>query len=236
MCRSKYLRSFIGLFFLLFGLDTSLATSSTQAFQEVTESDSLELSLPKHNEDLPMDPARQVSFTTTEGTWISVDVSPDGQHIVFDLMGDIYRMPFTGGKAEQMTKGMAYDVHPTYSPDGSKILFISDRTGSDNAYILDLPSMEITQMTEESTENMVNGDWSPAGELFVVAKGRRNFKLQVMHEDGGQGSTVVDEPSNLKAIDPEFSADGEKYIIHVAPAVGIIMRNSHNIPLECTIW
>ena len=120
MCRSKYLRSFIGLFFLLFGLDTSLATSSTQALQEVTESDSLELSLPKHNEDLPMDPARQVSFTTTEGTWISVDVSPDGQHIVFDLMGDIYRMPFTGGKAEQMTKGMAYDVHPTYSPMGLK--------------------------------------------------------------------------------------------------------------------
>ena len=67
MYRSKYLRSFIGLFFLLFGLDTSLATSSTQVFQEVTESDSLELSLPKHNEDLPMDPARQLSFTTTEG-------------------------------------------------------------------------------------------------------------------------------------------------------------------------
>ena len=157
-----------------------------------------------------MDPARQLSFTTTEGTWISVDISPDGQHIVFDLMGDIYRMPFSGGKAEQLTKGMAYDVHPTYSPDGSKILFISDRTGSDNAYILNLASMEINQMTEESAESMVNGDWSPAGELFVVAKGRRNFKLQVMHEDGGKGTTVVDEPSNLKAIDPEFSADGKK--------------------------
>jgi Tol biopolymer transport system component/imidazolonepropionase-like amidohydrolase len=157
-----------------------------------------------------MDPARQLSFTTTEGTWISVDISPDGQHIVFDLMGDIYRMPFSGGKAEQLTKGMAYDVHPTYSPDGSKILFISDRTGSDNAYILNLATMEFNQMTEESAESMVNGDWSPAGELFVVAKGRRNFKLQVMHEDGGKGTTVVDEPSNLKAIDPEFSADGKK--------------------------
>ena len=67
MYRSKYLHSFIGLFFLLFGLDTSLATSSTQAFQEVTESDSLELSLPKHNGDLAMDPARQLSITTTEG-------------------------------------------------------------------------------------------------------------------------------------------------------------------------
>tara|TARA_B100000575_G_C23142998_1_gene665800 strand:+ start:2533 stop:5739 length:3207 start_codon:yes stop_codon:yes gene_type:complete len=157
-----------------------------------------------------MDPARQLSFTTNEGTWISLDVSPDGQHIVFDLMGDIYRIPFAGGKAEQLTKGMAYDVHPTYSPDGSRILFISDRTGSDNAYILDLLSMKVTQMTDESAESMINGDWSPAGELFVIAKGRRNFKLQVMHEDGGQGSAVVDEPSNLKAIDPEFSADGTK--------------------------
>ena len=210
MYPSRYLRYFIGLFFLFFGLNASLAASSSSALQAVTESDSLESSLPKHNEDLPMDPARQLSFTTTEGTWISVDVSPDGQHIVFDLMGDIYRMPFSGGKAEPLTKGMAYDVHPTYSPDGSKILFISDRTGSDNAYVLDLESMEVTQMTQESTESMVNGDWSPAGELFVVAKGRRNFKLQVMHEDGGQGTTVVDEPSNLKAIDPEFSANGQK--------------------------
>ena len=178
-----------------------------------------------------MDPARQVSFTTSEGTWISVDVSPDGQHIVFDLMGDIYRIPFTGGKAEQMTKGMAYDVHPTYSPDGSKILFISDRTGSDNAYVLDLPSMEITQMTEESTENMVNGDWSPSGELFVVDKGRRNFKLQVMHEDGGKGSTVVDEP-RTKSIS-EFAPMVKKYIIHVAPAVEL--RNSP-IFLGMCLW
>ena len=163
-------------FFLFFGLNASLAASSSSALQAVTESDSLESSLPKHNEDLPMDPARQLSFTTTEGTWISVDVSPDGQHIVFDLMGDIYRMPFSGGKAEPLTKGMAYDVHPTYSPDGSKILFISDRTGSDNAYVLDLESMEVTQMTQESTENMVNGDWSPAGEL---CGGQRPTKFQV---------------------------------------------------------
>ena len=210
MYPSHNLCSLFGLFFLLFRLNTSGIASPIIAIQAVTDSDSLESSLPKHNEALPMDPARQLSFTTTEGTWISVDVSPDGQHIVFDLMGDIYRMPFTGGKAEQLTKGMAYDVHPTYSPDGSKILFISDRTGSDNAYILNLASMEVIQMTEESTENMVNGDWSPARELFVVAKGRRNFKLQIMHEDGGQGTTVVDEPSNLKAIDPEFSADGTK--------------------------
>ena len=175
MYQSKYLRSFIGLFFLLFGLDTSLATSSTQVFQEVTESDSLELSLPKHNKDLPMDPARQLSFTTTEGTWISVDVSPDGQHIVFDLMGDIYRMPFTGGKAEQMTKGMAYDVHPTYSPDGSKILFISDRTGSDNAYVLDLPSEDL-RYTEDIQFVMMNGRLYNGDSLNEIYPRKQNFE------------------------------------------------------------
>ena len=214
MTFSRFFRPLLGMVFFSFGLNTPVAFSATSTSENISLSasaaDTTETDLPKHNEDLPMHPDRQLSFTTTEGTWISVDVSPDGQHIIFDLMGDIYRMPFTGGKAEQLTKGMAYDVHPTYSPDGSKILFISDRTGSDNAYVLDLETMEIDQMTEESTESMVNGDWSPVGELFVVAKGRRNFKLQVMHEDGGQGTTVVDEPSNLKAIDPEFSADGNK--------------------------
>ena len=176
MYPSRYLRYFIGLFFLFFGLNASLAASSSSALQAVTESDSLESSLPKHNEDLPMDPARQLSFTTTEGTWISVDVSPDGQHIVFDLMGDIYRMPFSGGKAEPLTKGMAYDVHPTYSPDGSKILFISDRTGSDNAYVVDLESMDYSNDPgidrKHGQRRLVSG-----GEL--LCGGQRPTKFQV---------------------------------------------------------
>lgn len=166
--------------------------------------------LPKHNEDLPLDPARQISFTTTEGTWMSLDVSPDGSTIVFDLMGDLYTMPISGGKATPLTKGMAFDAHPTYSPDGSKILFMSDRSGSENAWILDLKTQETTQMTKSNDEGMINGDWSPKGDLFVVAKGRRNFKLHIMHQDGGKGTAIVDSPNNLKAIDPEFSADGQK--------------------------
>lgn len=166
--------------------------------------------LPKHNEDLPLDPARQISFTTSEGTWMSLDVSPDGSTIVFDLMGDLYTMPIDGGKATPLTHGMAFDAHPTYSPDGSKILFMSDRSGSENAWILDVETNETTQMTRSNDEGMINGDWSPNGELFVVAKGRRNFKLHIMHQDGGQGTAIVDEPRNLKAIDPEFSAEGDK--------------------------
>jgi hypothetical protein len=49
---------------------------------------------------LPLVPTRTISFKTTEGTWMSLDVSPDGRFIIFDLLGDIYTIPFRGGKAK----------------------------------------------------------------------------------------------------------------------------------------
>ncbi|WP_315818299.1 hypothetical protein [Paraflavitalea speifideaquila] len=67
---------------------------------------------------LPLKPERKIAFATNEGTWMSVDVSPDGQSIAFDLMGDIYTVPIAGGKATPVTKGLAFDTHPRYSPDG----------------------------------------------------------------------------------------------------------------------
>ncbi|MES2523858.1 MAG: hypothetical protein V4617_14220, partial [Gemmatimonadota bacterium] len=80
-------------------------------------------------EGLPLRPTRTLSFTTKTGNWMSSDVSSDGRTIVFDLLGDIYTMPITGGKAVALTKGMAFDAQPRFSPDGKKIVFVSDRTG-----------------------------------------------------------------------------------------------------------
>ena len=65
--------------------------------------------------------ARRVEFTTDEGTWMSVDVSPDGATILFDLLRDIYRMPIKGGKAERITSRPAYDSAPTRSPSEPKL-------------------------------------------------------------------------------------------------------------------
>jgi hypothetical protein len=61
------------------------------------------LNYPKFK-DLPLVPEREVKFTTQEGTWMSVDVSPDGKTIAFDLMGDIYTIPIEGGKAVPLTR------------------------------------------------------------------------------------------------------------------------------------
>ena len=73
---------------------------------------------------LPLKATRSFDFSTNEGTWTSLAVSPDGKTILFDLMGDIYSIPMEGGKATAITKGMAYDNHPSYSPDGKRILFL----------------------------------------------------------------------------------------------------------------
>ncbi len=84
-----------------------------------------------------LDPSSTISFETSEGTWMNVDVSPDGRTVVFDLLGDLYTMPIEGGKAKRLTHGAAFDIQPRFSPDGKLIAFISDRDGNNNIWVMD---------------------------------------------------------------------------------------------------
>ncbi|TAF93885.1 MAG: amidohydrolase [Bacteroidetes bacterium] len=157
---------------------------------------------------LPLKPEREIKFTTQEGTWMSVDVSADGKTIAFDLLGDIYTIPITGGKATQVTKGMAYETHPRFSPDGKKILFTSDRSGSDNIWYLDFEKQDTIQLTKEGTEDFPNAVWTPDGNYIIASKGRRLPKLFLYHKDGGGGIALNDQAAGAKTIDPFTSADG----------------------------
>ena len=49
---------------------------------------------------------KTITINTTEGTWMNLDVSPDGNTIVFDMLGDIFTIPSTGGKAEGAALGI----------------------------------------------------------------------------------------------------------------------------------
>ena len=157
---------------------------------------------------LPLKPERQVKFNTKEGTWMSVDISPDGSTIAFDLMGDIYTMPITGGKATPFTKGIAYETHPRYSPDGKKILFTSDRSGSDNIWYIDIEKQDTVQLTKDRVDDFPDAVWTPDGNYIIASKGRRTPKLWMYHKDGGGGIQLIDQPANLKTIDPFVSSDG----------------------------
>ena len=162
----------------------------------------------KEDKGLPLEASRGVTISTDEGTWMSVDVHPSGQKIVFDLLGDLYELPIQGGKATRITEGLAFDSQPKYAPDGNSILFLSDRSGGNNVWLIDRNEEDTLQITNGNTSKMQSADWSPDGDYIAVSKGTRNFKLHLYHKDGGEGSQLISEPERLKISEPTFSADG----------------------------
>ena len=199
------MKTYSKLHFVLIALLTSTSSFHLSAQDTIAKNNTLKIA----TKELPLEPERKISFTTNKGTWISLDVSPDGKTIVFDLMGDIYSIPISGGTATQITKGLAYDVHPRFSPDGKSLLFISDKSGSDNIWTMDLVTKEDKQITKDTKHNFFSAEWTPDGEYIVGGKGRRNIKLNIYSKESGTGSELFGEPKSIKAIDPAFSADGK---------------------------
>ncbi|HEY5822961.1 MAG TPA: amidohydrolase family protein [Cyclobacteriaceae bacterium] len=165
----------------------------------------------KKKKDLPLEVGRRIPIKTNEGTWMSLDVSPDGKTIAFDFLGDIYTMPITGGKPTQFTKGMAFDSHPKFSPDGTKLLFITDRSGGENIWWFSLDKTDSLQITKGNTDHYQSAEWTPDGNYIVGSRGIRNFKLWMFHKDGGSGAQLISKPDNLKVIEPAFGSDN-RYI------------------------
>src|SRR3954469_15023429 len=146
-------------------------------------------------EGLPLKPARTIAFTTDAGSWMSADVSPDGQTIVFDHLGDLYTVPMSGGKATPLTRGMALDAQPRFSPDGKRIVFVSDRAGAANVWIMSLDKKDTVQVTRERQLSFDSPEWTPDGKYIVVT---RNNALYMYHVDGGAG-TQLGTPSAAPA-------------------------------------
>ncbi len=117
-------------------------------------------------------PVRELSFDATEGTWMSVDIAPDGATIAFDLLGTIYEMPVTGGDAVALTSGRSWNLSPRYSPDGQRISFSSDRSGSHQILVLDRESGELHAASEWTDINLHRPSWSADGaRVFASAVG-----------------------------------------------------------------
>lgn len=165
----------------------------------------------KKKKDLPLAVGRRIPIKTNEGTWMSLDVSPDGKTIAFDFLGDIFTMPITGGKPTQFTKGMAFDSHPKFSPDGKKLLFISDRSGGENIWWFNVDKSDSLQVTKGNTDHYQSAEWTPDGNFVVGSRGTRNLKLWLFHKDGGSGAQLISKPDNLKTVEPAFGPDS-RYI------------------------
>ena len=136
------------------------------------------------NRSLPLITNRTLAFTTSEGTWLSLNLSSDGRTLVFELLGDLYTLPVTGGEATRITSGQAYDMQPAFSPDGKRIVFISDRNGSENVWIANSDGSRPRAVTATERENYMSPIWTRDGEYVIAAKGAQ---LWMYHENGGSG-------------------------------------------------
>ena len=172
---------------------------------------------------LPLKPERKLEFTTDEGTWISLDVSPDGETILFELLGDLYTVPFEGGKAVGLTSGMAFDSQPCYSPDGDRIAFLSDRGGAESVWVANSDGSDPRQLSREEQSLFVSPSWTPDGEYVVVTRCApggglwdRSEEIWMYHVKGGEGVQVTeskptpDTPTSEQhyAMGPVASPDG----------------------------
>ena len=173
---------------------------------------------PKWNVTEPFGPATPIAFDTDEGTWMNVDVSPDGRTLVFDLMGDIYVMPSTGSgsaPARRLLGGAAFEMQPRFSPDGTRIAFSSDRGGLWNIWTMDVNGGDLKQVSREQRWFINSPTWSPDGR-FIFA--RRHFvstrslgagEVWMFHAAGSDGLQVTEKVSFQKDQgEPAVSPDG----------------------------
>lgn len=170
----------------------------------------------------PPGDSKSISIDTRSGTWMSLDVSPDGTTIAFDLLGDIYILPMSGGEARSINSGLSWSMQPRFSPDGSEIAFISDAGGGDNIWIMKPDGSDAQQLTREDFRLLNNPYWSPDGRFiaarkhFTTERSLGTGEIWLYHRDGGSGVAVVEKPNeqHQKELgEPAFSQDG-RYIYY----------------------
>ena len=170
---------------------------------------------PKWDVSVPRGPGRDARIDTRSGTWMSLDVSPDGREVAFDLLGDLYVMPIGGGEARAITSGHSWDMQPRYSPDGRSIAFTSDRGAGDNIWIVDRGGQNPRQVTKETFRLLNQADWSPDGDYIVARKHFTSTRslgageMWMYHRSGGEGVQLTKARTKQKDTnEPAFSPDG----------------------------
>ena len=169
---------------------------------------------------LPLKADRKAKFTATEATWMSLDVSPDGQTIVFDFLGDLYTLPIEGGKATRITKGMAFDAQPRFSPDGESVVFVSDRSGGENVWTMRIDFADTTRITQGNGNLYLSPEWMPDGEHVVVSRSSGlggTAKLQMYNVRRRSPLPIIRTPTTFKTVGAAVSPDG-RYIWYAGRA------------------
>ena len=169
-------------------------------------------------------PSRVIEFTVDEGTWMSVDISPDGATLVFDLLGDLYTLPVSGGQATPLSTGRAYDSQPRWAPNGREILFTSDRGGSDNIWTINADGSKARAISHEEDKVTNSGAWGPTS-TYIITKRRLTDRssigtteLWLYHRAGGKGLQITKKDDLQEVGEPFFHPDGRYIYFSARPS------------------
>lgn len=183
----------------------------------------------------------EVAISTNETTWSSLDVSPNGKFMIFDMLGDLYKVDIKGGNATPLIQDFAWNIHPAISPDGKQVAFVSDRDGLSNVWIMDIDGTHLKQITREKKNIIHAPKWSPDGEYLVVTKGIMSSRsipageIWMYHKSGGDGLQIKARNSGKRdqqnIADPAFSHDG-RYIYFTENTVPGSRFEYNRDPLE----
>ena len=198
-------------------------------------------------EGLPLTPVRRISYDVDEATWLSVDVSPDGETLLFDLLGDLFTLPVPGGEARRLTAGLPFDSQPVYSPDGRHIAFVSDRSGAENLWVIGTDGSSARQLSDNKEKtDFASPAWAADGSAVYVSRRTEAtgiFEIWLYYVDGGHGVQITkgssgpeqrrDERWNALGASPSADGrylyyarkDGEQWDADTSPAWSIVRRD-----------
>jgi len=152
-----------------------------------------------------------LAFPTDEGSWLSLDITPDGETIIFDLLGDLYALPISGGQATRITSGLGFDSQPVVSPDGKWLAFTSDRSGSNNLWIAKPDGSDARKLSGDKQWGAISPAWTPDSKYIVVTRRSVKKEFTMFHIDGGKGVKLsgAEEDAEVWGIGAEVSPDGK---------------------------
>ncbi|MGW4643653.1 amidohydrolase family protein [Sphaerisporangium sp. NPDC004334] len=130
-------------------------------------------------------------------------VSPDGTAIAFRALNDIY-LTRAGGRPSPLFGDRWWEADPDFSPDGRRLAFVTDRTGTLNIWVRDLATGADTQLTHLSDSAALSVRWSPDGREIAYLD--QDGALWVLDVAAGEVQKVFDatfEPGR-----PTWSPDG----------------------------
>lgn len=170
-------------------------------------------------------------------------ISPDGQTILFNYKGDIYKVPASGGTAVPLSISDTYEYAAVWSRDGQQVAFASNRYGNFDVFVMPISGGEAKRLTFHSGAEVPSA-FSPDNQQIIFSGLRQDLHTNVQFPtsslselysvpvNGGRVSQILTSP----ALDATFSPDGKKLIFHDRKGYENIWRKHHTSSITRDIW